>query len=121
MLRNFFTNYQEEKKRTTAQEMNMLGLRIKRIDCGARKGKDDTRKTVNRPRGSSSNYPNKEGEFGISGIIGENIKFRSSIAIEVEPCSSEMTTLYPHNKSEISCSRLKVNRRDSVTSNRLSP
>lgn len=32
MLRNFFTNYQEEKKRAQRQDMNILGLRIKKVD-----------------------------------------------------------------------------------------
>jgi hypothetical protein len=34
MLKNFFNNYQEEKKRGHKQDMNVLGLRIKKIDYG---------------------------------------------------------------------------------------
>jgi hypothetical protein len=54
MLRNFFNTYQEEKKRVQKQDMNILGLRIKKIDYSKKTmQKDDNR----RPRRKSSNYP----------------------------------------------------------------
>lgn len=32
ILRSFFSNYQEEKKRVQRHDMNVLGLRIKKVD-----------------------------------------------------------------------------------------
>jgi hypothetical protein len=53
--------------------MNVLGLRIKKLDCNAKKCREDPRKPIiNRPRGSSSNYPpGRPGDDGpIVGIAG---------------------------------------------------
>lgn len=100
ILRSFFSNYQEEKKRAQRHDMNILGLRIKKVDyCNKPPQNDKAARSLAPgaiPRGRSSNYPNV-GEWDQQSNAEGSAMYCNN--------ESQMTTLHGGSRSELDLPR----------------